>query len=361
MSTLMALATEPPDPPVKAGPLASVLTGLLRHEPAARLTAIEVDRRLRTVVAARNAPSVPGPRRAPESPAATPVAAKAAEIASKASEAAAPVPAPRMPIGSIDLAEANRKSQESLGSPTSLTGRRRRPLVLVATLVALVLLGGTAITGYLMSRNNRPTASEAAPGGAAAGLTPSPTPSGPAASPTAGFTQAVCAGPMPADAPTAPQPGAVTSTGGIALPGGWSYFAAAGFHLPVPDGWQVMRIGTTYCFRDTSDNRVLVLDTGRKITADPVQACLKEEARLRNSGALPGYHRLSIAKKPLLAQAADWEYQYTDPEGVPLHARTRWFVDGGRGFAISWATREIDWTADTAKLNLLLSGFSVDK
>src|SRR3954462_11343848 len=51
MASLMSLATDPPDPPRKAGPLAPVLTGLLRHEPEARLTASEVERRLRMVVA----------------------------------------------------------------------------------------------------------------------------------------------------------------------------------------------------------------------------------------------------------------------------------------------------------------------
>src|SRR3954447_4648514 len=65
MATLMALATEPPDPPDKAGALGPVLLGLLRHDPATRLTASEVDRRLRMVVAAApGAGGVPSPRRA---------------------------------------------------------------------------------------------------------------------------------------------------------------------------------------------------------------------------------------------------------------------------------------------------------
>src|SRR3954464_1432603 len=49
MATLMALATEPPDPPVLAGPLTPVLLGLLRHDPATRLTASEVERQLRMI------------------------------------------------------------------------------------------------------------------------------------------------------------------------------------------------------------------------------------------------------------------------------------------------------------------------
>src|SRR3954468_7664102 len=64
MATLIALATEPPDPPELAGPLTPVLTGLLRHEPAARLTASEVDRRLRMIVAATpGTATIPTPRR----------------------------------------------------------------------------------------------------------------------------------------------------------------------------------------------------------------------------------------------------------------------------------------------------------
>jgi tRNA A-37 threonylcarbamoyl transferase component Bud32 len=51
MATLMALATDDPDPTELAGPLTPVLTGLLRHEPSTRLTAPEIEAALRHVVA----------------------------------------------------------------------------------------------------------------------------------------------------------------------------------------------------------------------------------------------------------------------------------------------------------------------
>ncbi|WP_423203022.1 protein kinase domain-containing protein [Krasilnikovia cinnamomea] len=51
MATLLALASAEPDPPVLAGPLAPVLLGLLRREPADRLTAAEVAERLAEIVA----------------------------------------------------------------------------------------------------------------------------------------------------------------------------------------------------------------------------------------------------------------------------------------------------------------------
>src|SRR5690242_9310911 len=71
MATLMALATEEPDRPTRAGPLEPVLVGLLRREPVERLTGEEVADRLRAVlgvegrvVSGRRA--VPSPRRSPD-------------------------------------------------------------------------------------------------------------------------------------------------------------------------------------------------------------------------------------------------------------------------------------------------------
>src|SRR4051812_13177616 len=63
MATLMALATEPPDPLDNAGPLGPVLLGLLRHDPATRLTASEVDRRLRMIIASAAADGTSAPNR----------------------------------------------------------------------------------------------------------------------------------------------------------------------------------------------------------------------------------------------------------------------------------------------------------
>ncbi|MFI1989255.1 protein kinase [Actinoplanes sp. NPDC020271] len=50
MATLAALATEPPDPALRAGPLAPILEGLLRYDPGARLSAEEAERQLRRVL-----------------------------------------------------------------------------------------------------------------------------------------------------------------------------------------------------------------------------------------------------------------------------------------------------------------------
>ncbi|WP_231956783.1 MULTISPECIES: serine/threonine-protein kinase [unclassified Actinoplanes] len=50
MATLAALATEPPNPPLRAGPIGPILEGLLRYAPEDRLSADETERRLRAVL-----------------------------------------------------------------------------------------------------------------------------------------------------------------------------------------------------------------------------------------------------------------------------------------------------------------------
>src|SRR5690242_17803164 len=65
MGTLIALATERPDPPLRAGPLKPVVTGLLRKNPRHRMDAEELERRLRKIAGERRPvllPRLPVPR-----------------------------------------------------------------------------------------------------------------------------------------------------------------------------------------------------------------------------------------------------------------------------------------------------------
>jgi len=327
MATLMALATDEPDPPERAGPLAEVLLGLLRHDPATRLTASEVERRLRAVVAAApGGGNVPAPRKPRAGGRATVAAVPAQRVSS------APVSPPPAPA-------------------FELSPQRSRSVLVAAALAVVAVLGVTAIVaGYLIRRGDTPTA---APSSSAAA--PSP------AFVVVGFSPSLCDTPAPSTAPRLPQPGAARGVNGWSLLPGWSYFTdGTGFHLPVPDNWTYTKIGTMYCFRDPAGGRVLSLDTGRNIAGDPVAACRAEAARLVRAGALPGYKEISIEKRPLLNKAADWEYKYRSDD-ADLHAQTRWFVSNGRGYALGWATEEIDWTGDLSKMNFALSTFYTDR
>ncbi|GID98801.1 hypothetical protein Adu01nite_01520 [Paractinoplanes durhamensis] len=319
MATLMSLATEPPDAPERAGLLAPVLLGLLRHDPATRLTASEVERRLRMVVAA--APgrgSVPEPRKARGTAALSRTPA--------APPASAPPSLPRAP-----------------------SEVRPRSMLMAAGLALVALLGGGGIVAsYMVQRTEVPIAS----------------PSAPSTSPTfvvAGFSPALCSAAISSTV-RMPQKNAARGVSGWDLLAGWSYFSdGSGFHLAVPDGWTFRKVGNLYCFREPGGQRVLSLDTGRNPSADPVVACRAEASRLVKAGALPGYTEISIESKPLLIKAADWEYTFAAGDGGKLHARTRWFASNGKGYALSWATQEIDWTTDLAKINMVVSTFYADR
>ncbi len=331
MATLMALATEEPDPTERAGLLEPVLMGLLRQDPAARLTAIEVERRLRMIIAATSGGlGIPAQRtggtvfmaesdgtRLPR-----PVAGHAAARVPTTPAASAPLPAPAHP----------------------------RPRLVVAGLIAVALLTVAGVGASYLMRRDAPTAAAPSP----------PATSAPAVV-LAGFSPAVCSAPAPSTAPRLPQKNAARGVRGLGLYAGWSFFTdGTGFHMPVPDGWRWHKIGTTYCFRD-SYGRVLSLDTGRNPAVDPVQACLKEETRLIAEGALPGYQKIKMVPTPLLSKAADWEYTYREPSGDRLHARTRWFATGGKAYAISWASSEFDWPTDSPKLIMVLANFYADQ
>jgi serine/threonine protein kinase len=358
MATLMALATEEPDPPEKAGPLAPVLVGLLQQEPAARLTAAETERRLRMIVSAR-----PGLSPARRGEAAVGSASGRAAVALRTL-----LPTQRTSAAPISPATAPAASSSPPSAPASAPSaaptEHPRPALVVAGLSLAAVLGvGGIVGGYLMNRDSSPT-SESPVAGLSAGLpsavTASVAPS-PAVRPV-GFSPAACGGPVPSTAPRLPQAGAARGVGGFALIRGWSYFTdGTGLHMPVPDGWTWQKIGSTYCFQDPAGERVLSLDTGRNPAGNPVEACEKEEARLVRAGALPGYQRIAIEPTHLLNKAADWEYQYDDPSRVPMHARTRWFATAGKGYAIGWASREIDWSGDLGKVNMVLSTFYVDR
>ncbi len=398
MATLMALATDPPDPPVLAGPLTPVLTGLLRHEPADRLTAAEVKQALLAVVAAAPAPVPPVARAvvpARRGPAGREMAvnarakspAKVRNAAPAAGPAAAPVTAPpkqpavtappkQPPVAAPQKQppaappeqppEADPPEQPPVADPPEQPptagppkqpataaqpasrptpagdepvpprpprwSRARAIVVRLLTLAVLAAAGG--VGGYLAQRDDGPrSVGPISPGSSDPVVRPG------------GFSPLACAGPAPPDAPRTPQPEAPRTMKGWDLLDGFSAFTdPSGFRLAVPDGWTYERVDSTLCFRDPENVRILSLNDSRDPAGDPVQACRKEADRLVESGAVPGYRQISLEPSVLAGKAADWEYTYTGPRDMPMHAITRWFVAEDRGYALGWVTREFDWS-----------------
>jgi tRNA A-37 threonylcarbamoyl transferase component Bud32 len=342
MATLLALATEAPDPCVRAGGLAPVLAGLLLRDPADRPSAAEVAEGLRAVAGVEagtrtdartgkiGRPLVPAQRRR-ALPDAAPDAAPVAPMAVAVDRRDPPVPVQRTP-----------------SEPPAARPRRYR--VAAGALAAAVLAGG-GLTGYLVQRDRKPDRNVV---GEIVTSAPAPAVAG-------GFSPVACDRRPAADAPRTPQPGAKREVNGWELLSGYSYFADAGFHLGVPDGWTYERVGTTFCFRDPDNIRILSVDPARAPSGDPVRACRTEADRLVRAGALPEYQQIGIAEVPLLERAADWEYRYDGREAVRMHATTRWFASGGRAFALGWITRDFDWGQNLAMFQMVQSTFYPDE
>jgi tRNA A-37 threonylcarbamoyl transferase component Bud32 len=313
MATLIALSHQEPDPPVLAGSLEPVLMGLLRREPTERLTGDEVAYGLRDVLIASTRPVVPSPRR-PESP---------------------------VPI----------KVSQPVAEPPPPVARRpwARLAVLGVAVIVLLAVGGASVAVWKGHGDDRSGAMAAVQSSSSAAI--------PAA---ANFSPSVCGTPAPAGLPSTPQPGAARSVNGWALYADYSYFTGpSGFHLAVPDGWTYQAIGTTLCFRDPTGTRYLSIDPARNPAGDPLKACRAEAKKLVDAAALPAYKLVGLSKVPLQTKAADWEFTYQGPEGLAMHAMTRWFSLDGQAFALGWATREFDWQINLSIYAMMKSTFYV--
>jgi hypothetical protein len=374
MATLMALATESPDPPMLAGPLGPVLRGLLRHDPDDRLTALQVEERLKAIAGPGGAHHkvsdrravVPAPRRpgdaAPAHPGTSAVATTVPDVgppvgehdgARVAVDDAGNGLRPRRAAGALRTPPAQRDrpgSAEPVSPPPSDQRRRSRWWPVLAGILAVVLLTGGGILVNWAVRQRNSTDGQAAQSAPPSFVPPSA---------AGGFTPVACQQPRGANLPRTPQPHARRTAKGYALPQSWSeYVDVSGFRVGVPDGWTYEKIGTTICFRDPDNIRFLSVDPKRNPAGDPVQACRTEAARLIGAGELPQYTLIDLRRTSLQITAADWEYAWTGPTDVRMHAKTRWFKSGDKAFALSWATRDFEWSFNTAPYAVAISSFS---
>ncbi|MEV4118428.1 protein kinase [Micromonospora sp. NPDC049645] len=318
MATLSALATEPPDPMRRAGPLRPVLTGLLQRDPWRRLTAMEAESLLSSAAASRDEP-------------AGSVRSSAVAAVRSAGRAMASHPVERVP------------PPDTPAKPTPTprrSGRRRRLIALGGAATALLVAGG--VTLALLNRHDE----QAPPSGAGGGA------------PTTRPAAFACASAPPLTAtPVAsvsPPPDAKYS-----LREGWTWYDdPTGFRIAAPVGWARWTEGAVTCFRKSGGSRVLSVEAG-PARPDPVAYWKAEETRLTASESLPGYRKVDISAMDIFRGGAVWECAWQNARGDSLHSQ-RLLVNtsADRSYTVSWLTEEFDWQVNAAYLPMIRQSFT---
>ncbi|MFG1837447.1 protein kinase [Micromonospora sp. NPDC049175] len=319
MATLSALATDPPDPMRRAGPLRPALNGLLQRDPWRRLTATEVEPLLRSAAASHDQPVGP---------------ARSSAVAAVRDASRSVLP---------DRAEPDTPPGDSPtpARPTEKRPGRRRLLVLVAAATAVLVAAG--VTLALVDHDSARTPPSGSGGGA-----PTPRPAAFAcAAPPPSTATPVASVSRPANAP-------------YQLRQGWTWHDdPTGFRIAVPVGWTRWTEGAVTCFREHDGARVLSVEAG-PARADPVAYWEAEEARLTTGEALlNGYLRVDISAMDIFEGGAVWECGWENAAGEQLHSfRLLANTSAERSYTVSWLTKEFDWQVNAAYLPMIRQSFT---
>ncbi|MFE2526362.1 protein kinase [Streptomyces sp. NPDC059382] len=192
LSTLQAVVDQELTPARRAGPLEPVLEGLLRKDPAERLSAAEASRMLRIIGAGGTARAAGGPVSGPSSGPAPAVTAAHGHDRDAGSRAATPP----MPL-SVSQGSGTAPTVVSSSAPTPPQGRAGT--VLTVGIVVLVL--ALAVLGWLLWKDDGDPAGAPANGAGGSGpaatrstsSTPAPTPASASASASAPTSASVSA------------------------------------------------------------------------------------------------------------------------------------------------------------------------
>ncbi|WP_369916050.1 serine/threonine-protein kinase [Plantactinospora sp. KBS50] len=364
MATLTALATAPPDPAPNAGPLAPVLAGLLRRDPARRIGAGEVERLLEGALDSTAMDDQPtladwsgvGARLAAIVRSEVKTGPEWAELSAASESGNRPVRSRTERI----------RPPEPVPTPPPAHSRRWWMLSVGTAAVAVVLAAvGTALI-VNWGRDDLPVvpASRGAetppdpndpnplPGGRPGrpGQEPPPgVPPPPFACIRPGLTEKVIAAEPPPAGESLPPPD------------GWTwYLDSGGFRLVVPVGWVHFHDQNVSCFQDPRSSRTISVDpnTPAELASDdPVGLLRGEERRGINGGVLPNYQKLSLARTSGRI-GAEWDFLWTAPYGERLHSLR--MVTGplnGRAYTLCWVGPDDGWAADQDGVAALRASF----
>jgi serine/threonine protein kinase len=350
LETLVALATEKPDPIRRAGPLKPVLIGLLQKSPRARMSAADVEERLRRVADVQNAVrlvEVPGqprpldnvspnggtPGSPPRRPSHLGEMVQSGEIYPRAFPGADQLTgyAFREPLALPSAAPSApaQATKRSVVRPREVRphrwGYHRRNVVRVgiAAVVALAL----GVVAFAVAANRG---------------------SGPARADVDKVANTASTVAPPASAPAAPA--AYTNV----LPAGFEWYTGkSGFRVAHPARWvrtQEDRRSVTFC----APGGPPVVSVRAWNPSDPDLSLAM--AREESAAALGSYHRIQMVVSPR-RDGAVWEYTFTDPKMGRLHGLDRVVVAPAGTYLIQWRTPAAKWTENLDKLGVVTQSF----
>jgi hypothetical protein len=292
MAALTAVLHEEPAPPRNAGPIASVLMGLLVKDPAQRMTADQATRDLAR--AARGEIPV------------TEVAGSAATWRDVPDTVHVPGPRTsaygrREPDTDATVRELNGSVPGGVGTPPRRdTGTRGKPKAVLLIVLAVLLVAAVCVV--LLTRHSA--------GSASAG--PSRTPTTPARTPAPIPSATIPPGFSPAQGPRGAS---------IALPSGWTRRAAK------PDSVQWVQPST---------GAQVQLDTTPWGVADPVQHWKNFSREVAADGFFTGFRQAALGPRftPRGWPASDLEFTWTTKDHGAMVATDRGFTVNGRQYAL---------------------------
>lgn len=151
-----------------------------------------------------------------------------------------------------------------------------------------------------------------------------------------------------------PEPATTTAQSPVAqptvatVPDDYDEHTAPGFTVAVPKTWKLANPGGVATFTGPKDSGMkITVQQAAPQTDGGVSELSKEEA----DGGVEGYIQVQLQALDFRGwKAADWEYTYTLPNGVPMHALTRYVtLDDTTAFKITFDLPELKWD-DQAKL-----------
>jgi eukaryotic-like serine/threonine-protein kinase len=357
MATLTALATEPPDPPKRAGVLRPVLIGLLRKNPRQRMRADEAEKLLRRVIetngkgpAGRKAGRIPV-QRGLGVPVETSNGAPA-NAASTSTEPKAMATAAATAAGSGErFEERGGEAGPGLRTVTEETFRQVAPpkgrWVLVWGLIAVVAaLVTPAVILLVDARDPGQALAPSSPGGS------SPAPE----LLTAAMRVQACADHVPSSETPVP-PASAEDTDRYGLPLNWARYSSSGFVIDVVSGWQVSVIGDLTCFRDPTSSKAVAVFSHGKLDGNPLDL-VRNTAAWQAAADMKDFKQLGLTDRQYPEGAADLEYTY-QRGNIKMHGVNRMLRAGGRVYTIYFVTTDASWPTDRAMVDVIQPSFAL--